>query len=95
MLLLPRWTGTQRQISLESISKTSGKGEMLCGLYVMVHPDLHRRQLYVRGFYNCINDCHSSLSIQGESQVRSEEGKWLILYCYYRYLVYGLPYLNP
>ncbi len=67
MLLLPRWNGTRRQISLESISKTSVKGEMLSGLHVMVHPDLYRGQLYVRGFYNCINDCHSSLSIQGDS----------------------------
>ncbi len=53
---------------------------MLCGIHVLVHTHLYCRQLHIGCFYYFINDRHSSLSLQGESQVRSEEGKWLTLF---------------
>lgn len=42
---------------------------MHSGLYVLVHPDLYRRQWYICGIYDLVNDCNPSLSIESYSQV--------------------------
>lgn len=72
MQLLRRWNGTQRRISLVNISNEQ-EGEICCGLYVLVHPDLYRRQFFICGNHDLVNDCYPSFSVKSQSQVRSEE----------------------